>query len=96
MSAIHAPQDNGPPVEILIYATPHGWRHSTVTKRRALICGNLRADADTGSEQAKRAAELQISTVGTEFFQIALGINWASNADDSWTGTVFRLDGQPM
>jgi hypothetical protein len=63
-----------------------------------LFCGSLPwIESDADDDAAKYAATGLVSSLCTEFFGLAVDVAWRPNGrPGSWTGTVFRVDGQPM
>ncbi|WP_157880393.1 hypothetical protein [Streptomyces katrae] len=67
----------GIPKDIVLLATPSGWRHSTTTVDGTLICGRLtRVPITATAEQAKEAAAALLVELGREFHRTALEVTW--------------------
>jgi len=98
VSVTRTPRDDGPPVSVVVYSTPDGWRHSTLTRGGALICGRLsRIPVDADADTAKDAATGMVSSLDACFFHLGLDVTWAPDEQPNhWTGTVYRADGEPM
>jgi hypothetical protein len=87
------PADDGPPVEIVIYPDRDHWRYSIRTTK-ALMCGRLPAVTATDSNEVARN---EATGLVLEYFGIGLEIEWAPAEEPGWwTGTVTRLEGQPL
>ncbi|MFB7664889.1 hypothetical protein ACFC1R_13200 [Kitasatospora sp. NPDC056138] len=80
----------GPPREIVLLATPGGWRHSVTTTDGALVCGRVpQVAVDADAEQAKDAAAAMIMGLGHEFHGIVLEVSWEpGRSAGSWNGRV--------
>jgi len=80
----------GVPKDIVLLATPNGWRHSIRTEDGALVCGRLRdvpVGADT--EQAKEGAAAMLRELGREFHGTVLEVAWgAAGPSGSWSGRI--------
>lgn len=98
MTATRTPSNDGPPVSIVIYLTPDGWRHSNLTKRGSLICGQLvGAGPKASDEQARDAAQTLVASMCGDFFGLGVSVRWeAGSQAQSWRGTVLGLDGKPL
>ncbi|MFF2198003.1 hypothetical protein [Streptomyces sp. NPDC058157] len=80
----------GLPQDVVLYATPDGWRHSTTTTDGAIFCGRLTGLPETATaEQAKEAKAVMLRALGLEFHGTALEVTWeAGETPGSWNGRV--------
>lgn len=67
----------GLPKDIVLLATPSGWRHSITATDGALFCGRLsRVPVEADAEQAKDGAAAMLLELGREFHGTALEVMW--------------------
>ncbi|MER5728344.1 hypothetical protein ABT084_08280 [Streptomyces sp. NPDC002138] len=64
------------PKDIVLLATPSGWRHSTTTVDGTIICGMTRVPVTATAEQAKEGAAAMLRELGREFHGTALEVTW--------------------
>ncbi|MER7702477.1 hypothetical protein ABTX81_06225 [Kitasatospora sp. NPDC097605] len=87
----------GTPKDIILLATPHGWRHSLITSDGGFVCGHLPDVPVEDAEQAKERAAAMLSERGREFHGTVFEVVWEeSTSPGSWTGHIHQcLEAQP-
>ncbi|MFJ5228415.1 hypothetical protein ACIQBJ_00830 [Kitasatospora sp. NPDC088391] len=77
------------PKDIVLLATPPGWRHSLVTSDGGFVCGHLPGIPVEDAERAKERAAAMLSELGREFHGAVFEVVWEeSTSPDSWTGHI--------
>ncbi|SCG65233.1 hypothetical protein [Micromonospora inositola] len=85
-------------MSIVIYPASGGWRHSTLTKRGTQMCGRLSGiPADADPDTAKDAATGMVASLDACFFHLGLDVIWQPDEQPGWwTGSVYRINGEPI
>ncbi|WP_327675571.1 hypothetical protein [Kitasatospora sp. NBC_00458] len=85
----------GLPKDIVLVATPRGWRHSLVTSDGGFVCGHLPdLPAEADAELAKARATGMVRELGHGFHGAVLDVAWEeAGAPDSWVGRIHHLPG---
>ena len=80
----------GMPRNIVLLATPEGWRHSVLTEEGGMLCGCL-ADmaANTDPAEAQAAVAAIVVELAQAFHEADVDVTWDPPREPgSWTGQV--------
>ncbi|WP_240136523.1 hypothetical protein [Streptomyces sp. MUM 178J] len=80
----------GMPKDIVLLATPEGWRHSVLSMEGGMLCGRL-ADVPVNADPAEAQAATAAMVVGLahDFHDADVDVTWAPRWEPgSWTAQV--------
>ncbi|MFD8637516.1 hypothetical protein [Streptomyces sp. NPDC059533] len=80
----------GLPKDIVLLATPEGWRHSTLTVEGAMVCGRLSdVPIDAAPAEARAAATAMLVGLAREFHDADVEVTWNPPRETrSWTAHI--------
>ncbi|MEU9417482.1 hypothetical protein [Streptomyces sp. NPDC048272] len=79
----------GLPKEIVLSATPEGWRTSVLTVEGGMLCGRLGVPINTDPQDARAAAAARVTELARDVHDAAVEVNWEPPEEPwSWTAQV--------
>lgn len=77
------------PKEIVLLATPEGWRTSVLTSEGGMLCGRLDVPSKADPQEARAAAAVMVTELARDFHDTDVEVHWdASTETWSWTAQV--------
>ncbi|MFI9586986.1 hypothetical protein ACIHCQ_35380 [Streptomyces sp. NPDC052236] len=85
----------GMPKEIVLLATPDGWRHSVLTVEGGMLCGRLTdVPINADPHEARTAAAIMVTGLARDFHETDVEVTWDPPQEPwSWTGQVTPATG---
>ncbi|WP_159036854.1 MULTISPECIES: hypothetical protein [Streptomyces] len=83
------------PKDIVLLATPEGWRHSIGYEKGSMICGGLaEIPVDAAPLEAKGAATTMVVRLAREFHGTDVEVTWNDPVEEarSWTGLITPIE----
>ncbi|MCH0538020.1 hypothetical protein I3F58_00275 [Streptomyces sp. MUM 203J] len=88
---------SGLPGEIVLFATPEGWRHGLLTVEGGMLCGRLDVPIGTGPPEARAAAADMVTRLAREFHGTEVEVTWDPPRKPwSWTARITRVAGEDI
>ncbi|MFD5889717.1 hypothetical protein ACFWHQ_27575 [Streptomyces sp. NPDC060334] len=79
----------GLPKEIVLSATPEGWRTSVLTMEGGMLRGRLGVPINTDPQDARAAATARVTELARDVHDSAVEVNWDLPEEPwSWTAQV--------
>ena len=78
----------GVPKEIVLLATPEGWRTSVLTES-GMLCGRLDVPINTDPQNARAAAAVMVTELARDFHDTDVEVSWDPHREPwLWTAQV--------